>query len=40
MTLVLMPFQRQSRLHPALLTLSVVDNIGVSHRRQFTGGVI
>ncbi|HEY6968117.1 MAG TPA: hypothetical protein VJA94_02845 [Candidatus Angelobacter sp.] len=38
--LVLMTFQRQPSLHPSLFAFRVVDYVGVSHRRQFTGSVL
>jgi hypothetical protein len=30
----------EAGINPVLLTLGVVKNIGVSQRRQFTGGVL
>ena len=30
----------QSRINPVLLAASIVPYIGVTHRRQFTGGVL
>ena len=35
----IMAFGRQSCFYPALLSFRVIADIGVSHGRQFTGGV-
>jgi len=33
-------FERQTRLRPIRLALGVIAHVRVSHRRQFTGGVL
>jgi PAS domain S-box-containing protein len=33
------PFHRKASFHPPLFAFGVVRHVGVSHRRQFTGGV-
>jgi hypothetical protein len=38
--MLVVAFDRKAGINPALLTFGVVTHIGVSQRRQFTGGVL
>ena len=37
--MLVLTLDRQTGINPVLLTLSVVTHVGVTERRQFTGGV-
>ena len=38
--MLVVALDREAGINPVLLTLTVVTHIGVSQRRQFTGGVL
>ena len=38
--MLVVALDREAGINPVLLTLGVVTHIGVSQRRQFTGGVL
>lgn len=38
--MLVVALKRQSRINPVLLPLSIIPHIGVTHGRQFTGGLL